>query len=307
MMSINRIALYHLETLFWIDRLGTFAAAAQRLNATQPAVSARMRELETRVGTPLFRRDGRAMSLTPAGRKLVRECEPLLRQMEAALLGSGEFAEASGVVRIGAGEIAAASILPRFMAELTEEMPRVGLEIDIDLTAHLIQQLLTGHTDIAFAAGPVAHPGLKSCALGSVPLLWLARADVAANFAEGGREDNVPISLWSLASHSPIHGRMRDAIAALKIAQKSLNLSNNVRMMIDICKSGGGIGIFPQSMVQAELASGALVRVANMPALQPVSFHVAMRVSDSEPLLARIFEKAAQLNIADIPATNTVA
>ena len=45
-MSINRVSLYHLETLLWIDRLGTFSAAAERLNTTQPTVSARMRELE---------------------------------------------------------------------------------------------------------------------------------------------------------------------------------------------------------------------------------------------------------------------
>ena len=76
-MSINRIALYHLETLLWIDRLGTFSAAAERLNTTQPAVSARMRELEQRLGSALFRRDGRAMSLTPAGRKLVAEANRL--------------------------------------------------------------------------------------------------------------------------------------------------------------------------------------------------------------------------------------
>ena len=56
-MSINRVSLYHLETLLWIDRLGTFSAAAERLNTTQPAVSARMRELEQRLGSPLFRRD----------------------------------------------------------------------------------------------------------------------------------------------------------------------------------------------------------------------------------------------------------
>src|SRR5690606_36928179 len=72
-MSINRVSLYHLETLLWIDRLGTFSAAAERLNTTQPTVSARMRELEQRLGTALFRREGRAMSLTAAGRKLVRD------------------------------------------------------------------------------------------------------------------------------------------------------------------------------------------------------------------------------------------
>ncbi|WP_374524552.1 LysR family transcriptional regulator [Sphingopyxis sp.] len=295
-MSINRIAFYHLETLLWIDRLGTFSAAAERLNTTQPAVSARMRELEQRLGSALFRRDGRTMSLTPAGRKLVRDCAPLLRDMERALLGSGGFAEASGVVRIGAGEIAAASCLPSFVAALKKEMPGVGLEIEIDLTANLIQQLLTGRTDMAFAAGPVAHPALTSRPIGKVALVWLASPTVAAAFGSGG--DAPPVSIWSLASHSPIHGRMRDAIDASRIAPRALNLCNNARMMIDIALADGGVGIFPEPMVRDEVARGALVELAGMPPLAPVEFHVAMRVADTEPVLVRIFEQAARLRIA---------
>lgn len=296
-MSINRISLYHLETLLWIDRLGTFSAAAERLNTTQPAVSARMRELEQRLGSTLFRRDGRGMSLTAAGRKLVRDCDPLLRDMQLALLGSGGFSEASGVVRIGAGEIAAASCLPPFVAALKAEMPNVGLEIEIDLTANLIQQLLTGRTDIAFAAGPIAHPALKTSPIGAVALVWLASPAVAAAFGGGGG-DAVPVPVWSLASHSPIHGRMRDAIQASRIAQKSLNLCNNARMMIDIARADGGVGIFPEPMVRGEIAQGALVELAGMPALAPVEFHVAMRVVDTEPVLMRIFEEAARLRMA---------
>ncbi|PQM26409.1 LysR family transcriptional regulator [Sphingopyxis lindanitolerans] len=295
-MSINRIAFYHLETLLWIDRLGTFSAAAERLNTTQPAVSARMRELEQRLGTALFRRDGRTMSLTPAGRKLVRDCAPLLRDMERALLGSGGFAEASGVVRIGAGEIAAASCLPPFVAALKEEMPGVGLEIEIDLTANLIQQLLTGRTDMAFAAGPVAHPALMSRPIGKVALVWLASPAVAAAFGAG--DEAPPVPVWSLASHSPIHGRMRDAIDASRIAPRSLNLCNNARMMIDIALADGGVGIFPEPMVRGEVSRGALVELAGMPPPAPVEFHVAMRVADTEPVLVRIFEQAARLRIA---------
>ncbi len=297
-MSINRVALYHLETLLWIDRLGTFSAAAERLNTTQPAVSARMRELEQRLGTPLFRRDGRTMSLTAAGRKLVRDCDPLLRDMQYALLGSGGYGEASGVVRIGAGEIAAASCLPGFVAGLKADMPNVGLEIEIDLTANLIQQLLTGRTDIAFAAGPIAHPALKTSPIGDVELMWLASPAVASAFASG--DTGLPV--WSLASHSPIHGRMRDAIAASRIAQKALNLCNNARTMIDIAKVGGGIGIFPQPMVRAEMASGALVEIAAMPTLTPVEFHVAMRVADTEPVLTQIFARAAMLDLGEVGA-----
>lgn len=59
---MRRLSLYHLETLLWISRLGTFAAAAERLNTTQPAISARVRELESRLGYAIFQRAGRAMA-----------------------------------------------------------------------------------------------------------------------------------------------------------------------------------------------------------------------------------------------------
>ncbi|KKW91537.1 MULTISPECIES: LysR family transcriptional regulator [Sphingobium] len=294
-MAINRIGLYHLETLLWIDRLGTFAAAADRLNTTQPAISARVRELEAHLGARLFRREGRHMSLTPTGRQLVRDCGPLWGDLQTVLMRCGGFQEASGVIRIGTGEIIAAGCLPAFISDLKKTMPLISLEIEIDLTANLIQQLLTGRTDIAFAAGPIAHPALMSCPIGLVSLVWLASPDVAAAFHAGKADRLIPV--WSLASHSPIHGRMREAIAASQIAHSLLNLCNNARIMIDIARAGGGIGIFPESMARDEVASGALVVLEGMPALAPIEFHVSKRAFDNEPVTHAIFERASALRL----------
>jgi DNA-binding transcriptional LysR family regulator len=295
-MPINRVALYHIETLLWINRLGTFAAAAERLNTTQPAISARVRELEGHLGAKLFRREGRSMSLTPTGRQLIRDCGNLWGELQNALIRCGGLAEASGVIRIGAGEIAAASCLPSFLSDLKAAMPQVSLEVEIDLTANLIQQLLVGRTDIAFAVGPIVHPALQSRSIGKVSLLWLASPQVAAGFAkaEGRRE----IAVWSLASHSPIYGRMRDAIVASGIAQQPVNLCNNVRMMIDIAKTGGGIGIFPEPMVQSDMADGTLTKVTGMPRIPPVEFHVAKRLFDQDPLTEKTFDRASLLQMS---------
>src|SRR3546814_18176931 len=92
---------------------------------------------------------------------------------------------------------------------------------------------------------------------------------------------------------------MRDAIAASRIAAKSLNLCNNARMMIDIAKAGGGVGIFPEPMVQGEIAGGALVELAGLPQLAPVAFHVAMRVAATEPVLTRIFHPADPKSVVE--------
>lgn len=290
-MAINRIAFYHLETLLWIARLGTFAAAAARLNTTQPAISARVRELENHLGTALFRRDGRAMALTPAGRELVRESEPLWARFQGVLMGCSDIAGTTGIIRIGAGEIAAASCLPGFVAQLGRDLPQVSLEVDIALTVDLIQQLISGHADLAFAAGRIAHPMLLTAPIGGVDLLWLANPTTIRAMATA----KPPI--WSLSNLSPLYRIMKEAIAASALTECPLNLCNNVRTMIDIVLEGGGIGIFPHPMVRQYLGDGKLAPIPGAPPMPPIEFQVAVRAAESDPLVLAIFDRASQLDL----------
>lgn len=296
MMPINRIAFYHLETLFWIARLGSFGAAAGRLNTSQPAISARIRELEGHLGIALFRKEGRSMTLTPAGRQLVRESEPLWAQFQRVLTDCSDRAEASGIVRIGAGEIAAASCLPGFVAQLHHEMPRVSLEIEIALTTDLIQQVLTGRSDIVFIAGHVDLPALRSRPIGGVDLLWLASPASVAAMEQGEPPDHFPI--WSLASHSPLFRIMQDAIARWRPNARPVNLCNNVRSLIDIVMEGRGIAIFPRSMALEQIAEHRLMPVPGAEMMEPVEFQVAVRATEADPLILDIFERASNLDIS---------
>lgn len=294
-MPINRIAGYHLETLLWIARLGTFGAAAERLNTSQPAISARVRELEAHLGTRIFRREGRVMTLTPAGRQLVRESETLWTRFQEVLLGCSGLSEASGVVRIGAGEIAAATCLPGFVDSLGQELPNVTLEVEIALTADLIDSLLGGRTDLAFAAGRIAHPALQARPIGAVDLLWLGSPRAVA--AIGRDDDASPVPIWSLSRHSPLYRLMKDAIARADIAARQVNLCNNVRTMIDIVIAGSGVGIFPRTMVANELAEGHLVALPGMAGMPPVEFQVAIRAAEADPLILAIFDRASRLDM----------
>lgn len=298
MMPINRIAFYHLETLLWIARLGTFAAAAQRLNTTQPAISARVRELEGHLGAALFRREGRTMTLTSAGRDLVRKSEPLWASFQSVLLECGDISGANGTIRIGAGEIAAASCLPGFVSDLKRDLPNVSLELDIALTADLIQALVGGRTDLAFGAGRIAHPALRTAPIGSVELLWLASPGTVTAM-EGKTSGDIPV--WSLSALSPLYRIMKDAIATSDLMHRPVNLCNNMRMMIDIAVTGGGIGIFPHPMVRQQLAEGTLVPVPGAPDMPAIEFQVAIRAAEGDPLVLAIFERASALDLRATP------
>jgi DNA-binding transcriptional LysR family regulator len=295
---MNRIALYHLETLLWIARLGTFSAAAERLNTTQPSVSARMRELERHLGVRLFRPEGRRMLLTLKGRQLVEQCGPLWSQLEMTLLSTESFAKASGIVKIGCGEIAAAVCLPAFMAELNTGMPDVTFEVEIDLTINLRHKLEGGLLDFAILVGPIDTPLLVSESIGKVAMVWLmsrALAKKTANNRDATRLPELPI--WCLSRPSHLYQVMVESIRQSKLKGRVINTCNHVRTLVDIVASGGGMGILPEVLARDKIKRRHLVSVSPSLHTPPIEFFVVVRRTEDEPVVLEIFKRAKKLRI----------
>ncbi|OYZ97736.1 MAG: LysR family transcriptional regulator [Novosphingobium sp. 17-62-8] len=288
---MHKLAIYHLETLLWIARLGTFRAAAERLHTTQPAISARVREIEGQLGLAIFRREGRGVVLTARGRQLVQDCEPLLAGLESALLEAGNHAGAAGVVRIAAGEIATATCLPQFAGSVRKDLPGVTLHIDLDLTARMLQNLLSGTRDIAFLAGPVASPGLRTEPIGEVKLVWLASPAIAS---DRGLHTGIPI--WSVGEHSPIHRVTCESLQAAGLPVRAINTCNNVQTMLGIVANGAGAAVFPETMARRLIKSGDLVECHTRPNSR-IRFEVAVRSSESDPVVLELFRRASALSV----------
>lgn len=291
-MAMSRLAIYHFETLLWISRLGTFRAAAERLNTTQPAISARVREIEEQLGVALFRREGRQMVLTARGRDLVREVEPLCAGFERALTRASGFAGVAGVVRVGAGEIAAAGCLPGFVRDVERDLPGVTLEVELDLTTRMVQQLMAGRSDLVFLAGPVASPGLRTAPIGAVALVFAASAATAAVIGQS----DAPLPIWALPASSPLHAVTRECLAQTGLAARAVATCDNVRTLIDIVLAGGGAAVMPEMMARADLAGGALVEIAPRPQRQ-LQFEAAIRETERDPLVLELFRRAGLLQI----------
>ena len=299
---MRRLAIYHFEMLLWIDRLGTYRAAAERLNTTQPAISARVREIEDQLGVALFRREGRQMVLTTRGRDLVRDIEPLWAGFERVLTRASNFAEISGVVRVGAGEIAAAGCLPGFVRDIERELPGVTLEVALDLTARMVQHLMAGRNDLAFLAGPVALPGVRTAPIGAVALVFAASAATARALETAAGTEAIPI--WALPPGSPLNAVTHECLANAHLTPhasahpttRAIATCDNVRTLIDIVLAGGGAAVMPETMVRGLLAAGMLVEITPRPARQ-LQFEAAIRETERDPLVLELFRRAALLQI----------
>src|SRR5215213_228416 len=111
---------------------GSFSAAAEALDYTQPAVSQQIARLERQVGVKLIEREPRGIRLTAAGEVLVRHTERILAQIAAAEAELGEVAEqARGRLRVAAFATAAGTLVPRAVAAFRRLRPAIEVELTL--------------------------------------------------------------------------------------------------------------------------------------------------------------------------------
>jgi DNA-binding transcriptional LysR family regulator len=131
---------------------GTIAGAADALAFTPSAVSQQLAQLQREAGVALFRKVGRRLELTDAGRTLVARADELLARMEeidAELAAQAQ--DVSGSVRVGAFQTAASAIVIPALDRIAERHPRLRVEL-VEAEAEVsLPVLVRGGLDVAIA------------------------------------------------------------------------------------------------------------------------------------------------------------
>jgi DNA-binding transcriptional LysR family regulator len=145
-----------------VIELGSFSAAAERLNLTQPAVSQQVKQLERRFALKLIERVGRKVTPTPAGIELMAHARRLDAVMVGALDAMARHATgALGRVRIGTGATACIHLLPPVLRDLRGRLPSLEIAVSTGNTAHILKLLEDNALDVGLVTlrpGAVDHP-----------------------------------------------------------------------------------------------------------------------------------------------------
>jgi DNA-binding transcriptional LysR family regulator len=159
-----------LRTLVIAHDLGGFAQAADRLGRTPSAISLQMKRLQEELGTPLFRKHGRALKLTEAGQTTLGYARRMLA-LNDDLLETMQGATVAGAVRIGAPQDFA-SVLPDALRQFAALYPQTQVELRIEGNGALIEALDKGQLDLTLTIGFAERKG--ALLLGELPVLWIA-------------------------------------------------------------------------------------------------------------------------------------
>ena len=298
---MSRPNLLHADTLCWIAKLGTFSAAAERMHTTQPAISARMKELEASLGYSLFERRGRRLELTLQARQFVDRVAPLLRSVEDAFNDSEAAINPSGTVRVGLGEVSM-SWLGSLMPALRKSLPRVTYDIELDLGIKLQERLEAGTLDLAIVANSRHNPELVYTPIGSVPMIWVCATRLL--FTVDGRSRSLDDllrseTLWCISKPSDFFAPAYNALRSLGADMSNLSSCNKLMGLIHIVIAGGGIALLPKMMIIEQLQSGRLAMLPGNLAPMSLDFALALHRNQAQSTVLRLVSELVRLSKTD--------
>jgi LysR family transcriptional activator of nhaA len=270
MMQLDRLNFHHLLYFWRVASIGHLTRAAEELHVAQSALSTQIRQLEDRLGEPLFERDGRRLLLTETGRMVLSYAENIFglgQEMLGRLAGRSE-----GMLRVRVGSVATLSrnYQENWIRPLLGD-PTVALTLESGRLDELLERLLQHHLDVVLSneAVPADADRPFHCRfLDSQAISVVGPAD-----AWKRRRLRVPEDLHGrdLAAPGPRHA-LRSQFDALCIAA---DVKPRFRAEVDdmamlrlIARDSGWLTVLPEIVVQDELRTGSLVRVGRSEALQ---------------------------------------
>jgi DNA-binding transcriptional LysR family regulator len=276
------------------SRLGSFKTAAHELTLTPTAISHQIRRLESHLGASLFDRLHRALRLTPAGKVLARDVQKLFAGLDGTLdrlKSDGRLKEANTLTVSVVPSLASKWLAPRLHG-FQSRHPQISLRITSDEA--LVDFKRDRAVDISLRYGPC--PTGRSL---RVEQLWpkvhivaVCRPDIAREVS--GSAD-LGLKRQSLLRTAPPRGQAASArlprvpdwtdwLSAAGIAmdadrRRMLDgpVFNTTQLAVEAAVAGRGIALAPHVLVEADIASGRLVRLASTMLADPNAFWLLCR------------------------------
>lgn len=173
---MNRLNLDQLSAFLHVVRLGSVTKAADALHLTQPAITARLRNLQTAMGTELFDRSAGGLRLTRKGEMLLAYAERFERLEGLVQRDIVAPDSLEGRLRIGVSETVAQCWLPDLITRLHGRYPSLEIEFNVDISINLRAALLDRAVDLAVLLGPISEYSVNNIDLPDFDLAWYVAA-----------------------------------------------------------------------------------------------------------------------------------
>ena len=168
------MTLQDLRYLVALVEHGHFGRAADACHVSQPTLSTQIKKLEEQLRVTLFERTNRSVRVTAVGEEIVGRARRILTDVEAiAGVGRRVSGPLAGAFSLGVIPTLGPYLLPWLVPALKTDYPELRLTVREDLTAHLLERVVSHRLDAALVALPVSDDRLETLPLFDEPF-WFA-------------------------------------------------------------------------------------------------------------------------------------
>ncbi len=243
-----------LSTFLVVAREGGIRRASEKIHITQPAVTARIRNLEKHLNTTLFERVPAGMRLTKRGEALIKYAEQYLQLGELIQRDVVDTSSSELRLRLGVSETIVQSWLPEFVYRLRDIYHKLEIEISVDISVNLRQSLLDRSLDLAILMGPVSEFSVNNIALPEFPLHWYCAANAKLDDDLEQLFKNNPVVTY--ARHTRPFRELKNELFSMYGTGIAFFPSSSLSAGIRMVAAGLGIAALPEAPAREYIANG---------------------------------------------------
>lgn len=253
---------------------GSFAGAARELGTSKATVSKAVRRLEERIGSPVFHRTTRRLSLTETGKRLHQHAERLLAEgAEAEDEAMSLSRSPRGLIRVTAPMSFGVSVVSPLICRFLAEYPDVRIELDLN-DAQV--DMIAGGFDAALRIAAMPDSSLVARRICPVTQYLLAAPSLLKRVGVPEHPmqlSDLPCLSYAYAARRYVW-RFFDATGAeLSVQPSGPLMVNNGDAMLPALTAGLGFGILPDFIARDAIRSHALEIVLPKWSLPHTSLH----------------------------------
>ncbi|MCG7216493.1 selenium metabolism-associated LysR family transcriptional regulator [Paenibacillus mucilaginosus] len=279
----------YLETFIKVCDLGSYSAAAEAMNISQPGVSKQIGRLQANLGVTLLRREDNGIKLTEAGREVYLSGKNILaiwnKLSDACHTVSSQL---SGLLRIGASTIPSKHLLPKLLMQVHSTYPHVELSVNVADSQHVLDSLYRGSTDIAYVGTKPEHPEAHYIPMAADKLV------VISNRPEWSDRDLQDCPFILRETGSGTRTAFEQAVSAMGVMPDRVKCAAEVSdtgLIIQLVEAGMGLAVVSRLDVESLIQQGRIKVVYELPAERQF-YLVFMRDSSSQALIKAFVQLA---------------
>ncbi len=238
----------------------SISKAAELNYISQPAISKAITKMEESLGTVLFNRNHRGVTLTDEGKAFYDELKSafdIIKAGEDKLRSINELG--IGRLRLGASSVLCKAMLLPYLKGFINENPHIKITIECQSSSRIHKMLMDGVIDVGLMVKPDNMTEISFISLGEIEDIFAATPNYLDNLALRNESDifeNANIMLLDSENVSRHH--VDKFFKENNIEPKHILEVSNMDMLIEFTKIGMGVSCVVKQFVEKEIECGEL-------------------------------------------------